>query len=46
MTHLRGHFLSFILPISFLTLAVAALVMRLAASGDTKLSFRSQRAPV
>jgi hypothetical protein len=33
ITHLRGHFYSFGLPISFLALAVAALVLRLAASG-------------
>ena len=32
VTHLRGHFYSFTLPVSFLTLAVAALVMRLATS--------------
>lgn len=30
ITHLRGHFYSFAFPISFLTLAVAALVLRLA----------------
>jgi len=33
ITHLYGHFYEFTLPVSFLTLAVAALVLRLAASG-------------
>ena len=42
ITHVRGHFYSFTLPISFLTLAVAALVLRLAASGGAKLLFRSR----
>jgi hypothetical protein len=46
MTHLRGHFFSFILPITFLTLAVAALVMRAPASGDVKLAFRPRSTPV
>ena len=32
ITHLRGHFYSFTLPVSFLTLAVVALVLRLATS--------------
>jgi hypothetical protein len=32
ITHLRGRFYSFTLPVSFLTLAVAALVLRLATS--------------
>jgi hypothetical protein len=31
VTHLLGHFYSFTLPVSFLALAVAALVLRLAA---------------
>jgi hypothetical protein len=30
VTHLRGHFYAFSLPVTFLTLAVAALVLRLA----------------
>ena len=30
VVHLHGHFYSFTLPISFLTLAVAALALRLA----------------
>ena len=30
ITHLRGHFYAFTLPVSFLTLVVAALVLRLA----------------
>jgi hypothetical protein len=33
ITHLRGRFYSFAYPVSFLTLAVAALALRLAASG-------------
>jgi hypothetical protein len=33
ITHLRGHFYAFGAPASFLLLAVAALVLRLAASG-------------
>jgi hypothetical protein len=33
ITHLRGHFYSLTLPISFLTLAVAALVLWLATAG-------------
>ena len=35
ITHLRGHFYSFTVPIIFLMLAVAALVLRLAVSGVT-----------
>jgi len=38
----RGHFYSFTLSISFLTLAVAALVLRLAASGGAKPPFRAR----
>ena len=46
ITHLRGRFYSFTLPITFLTLAVAALGMRLTASGGAKREFRSRRTPV
>jgi tetrahydromethanopterin S-methyltransferase subunit C len=35
ITHLRGHYYAFTAPIIFLTLAVAALVLRLAVSGVT-----------
>ena len=35
VTHLRSHFYAFTAPIIFLTLAVAALVLRLAVSGVT-----------
>jgi type III secretory pathway component EscS len=35
ITHLRGHYYAFTAPIIFLTLAVAALVLRLAASDVT-----------
>ena len=42
ITHLRARFYSLTLPISFLALAVTALVLRLAASGGTKLQSRSR----
>jgi hypothetical protein len=35
ITHLRGHYYAFTAPIIFLTLAVAALVLRLTVSGVT-----------
>jgi hypothetical protein len=42
ITHLRARFYSLTLSISVLTLAVAALVLRLAASGGAKPQFRAR----